>query len=374
METPQWWDDLFVDADLLTAASQQVLTSLVTLPAAGFTPGWFNGPDTGSITFSTVGFNITTQFMPISLALFNTGMIAGGYGTTDGQAPTFQYSNNFNSLVPGSGSVTAYLVATPVTIQQAAVQVTGPPPFHPDYDPTFEPYEAFLTKQDSLELIATLTAPDNLTSLELCRVVLTASETTFTSLDFSHAVRAGALLSRNGEVLSADIQDSIVLPGNPSSQGDLTSGGDLISHGSIQSTGIIEAGTFLTAAEGATGTGNPAIATLLGDFGSSLAAQGYQFLPSGLLIQWGYLPTGNILTNSESEGGLTWYYGYFAADFPISFPTTCLNIHFTPEDDIGHLLFNVSVQSVSKTGFICVPHTTASDGHTISFFYIAIGY
>lgn len=51
-----------------------------------------------------------------------------------------------------------------------------------------------------------------------------------------------------------------------------------------------------------------------GDFGKSLAVNGYQKLPSGLIIQWGQVHLG---TGSSA----------YAADitFPIAFPTACIN-------------------------------------------------
>ena len=53
----------------------------------------------------------------------------------------------------------------------------------------------------------------------------------------------------------------------------------------------------------------------IGQFGSSLAANGYQKLPSGLIIQWG--------------SGSTAADGSIAVTFPIAFPTACVGIHGT---------------------------------------------
>ena len=344
MNTPQWWDDLFVDADLLTAASAQVATNFQTLPQVGYTPGWFNGTDTGNINFSQTGFNVTTTFASFSFALFNTGVLAGAYGTTDGATPTFQYETNFNSLVPGSGSVTAYLVATPLTIQQQPTQVTGPPPFHPDYDPTFEPYEAFLEKQDSLQLIATLTAPDNLTSLELCRVVLTAGNTTFDSLDSSHQIRAGAVLSRNGEVLSADIQDSIVLPGSPSTPGNFTVGGNIVStDGSLSSSasGGVEAGTG-----GVATTGNLQVD------GSGLIEGGAQILGNVTLGTTEEHPIANV-NDGWNVGATGQVSSYSASGAPLQLGTG------TVGTVLGFSYTSGFVGSISTDGAMVIYNTTS---------------
>lgn len=51
-------------------------------------------------------------------------------------------------------------------------------------------------------------------------------------------------------------------------------------------------------------------------FGSSLSANGYQKLPSGLIIQWGYI------SSIGPGGGVT-------VTFPVAFPNACRNINMT---------------------------------------------
>jgi len=78
-----------------------------------------------------------------------------------------------------------------------------------------------------------------------------------------------------------------------------------------------------TAPNPATGTRSTAIATMqkfAEEFVVSLAASGYQKLPSGLIIQWGYVlvPASSTLTVA----------------FPISFPNDCLVVFASKYDSI----------------------------------------
>lgn len=81
-----------------------------------------------------------------------------------------------------------------------------------------------------------------------------------------------------------------------------------------------------------------------GSFGSSLAASGYQKLPSGLIVQWGVCSPGS------------------SATFPIAFPTACRSLAFS--NNAGGFL---SYSALSATYFTCIG-ATAGGGN-----YIAIG-
>lgn len=82
----------------------------------------------------------------------------------------------------------------------------------------------------------------------------------------------------------------------------------------------------------------------------SLAASGYQKLPSELIIQWGF--------SSFTTGGS-------AVTFPIAFPTACLAVLLGNANGTGTV---VSCSSVSQTGFI------ASASSNSSNFWCAIGH
>jgi len=151
-----------------------------------------------AVLFQFNGNLIVTVNAPLPFrVVFGNGIMAKALGTTDGQTTTV-YDVNFASLVPGSGSVTVYLVCQTQTIQQSPVTVIGPPPGHPDYDPSFVPVVAYTEVDDTLNLFATTTAPDNETTFELGRVTLSAGQTSIASIDTSHWVYASSVLDPTG--------------------------------------------------------------------------------------------------------------------------------------------------------------------------------
>src|SRR6185437_5782854 len=99
-----------------------------------------------------------------------------------------------------SGSQTVYCLSQVTTIGENLVTVVGPPPGHPDYDPTFNPFDFYNTRRDSLSITASTTAPNNTTTFELFRVVLNAGQSIITSgqIDTSHWQYASAVLNPTG--------------------------------------------------------------------------------------------------------------------------------------------------------------------------------
>lgn len=92
-------------------------------------------------------------------------------------------------------------------------------------------------------------------------------------------------------------------------------------------------------------------------FGSLLSGNGYQKLPSGLIIQWG--------TSSTSNGAGTW-------TFPIAFPNAALRV-FASQDATGSgsTMYAVGAHAVSQTT-ANIASALASGGDAI--FLLAIGY
>ncbi len=88
------------------------------------------------------------------------------------------------------------------------------------------------------------------------------------------------------------------------------------------------------------------------EFGSSLAANGYQKLPSGLIIQWGnaYIPVNGTTFN-----------------FSIAFPNSCASLVITGMNDIGGVEV-MNPDSIGPSGFV------ASATFAGNYRYIAIGY
>ncbi len=201
MRAPLFNNNEFLDETSFNNAYGLVTDSLVDITGNLHTPGLINA---SALSFSYSGLTITIDAPLPFRALFSDGTLASANGTVDGESSS-SATVDFSSLVPSTGSVTAYLVAVSGSVlQQPSVQ-PGPPVGHPDYSPSFAPYTAYAENQDTIQFQATTTAPDNLNTLFIASTVLSAGQTTITSSSTVGQVRAGAILSRNGEVLAADL-------------------------------------------------------------------------------------------------------------------------------------------------------------------------
>jgi len=102
------------------------------------------------------------------------------------------------------------------------------------------------------------------------------------------------------------------------------------------------------------------ISTLSNGFSASLLSGGYQFLPSGLIMQWGFYSNISITANS-------WY----TVTFPKRFTTSCFNVNITNHDPISAdnhasvLIKAPSVSSVDVSWSTTKPH---------AIYWQAIGY
>lgn len=127
---------------------------------------------------------------------------------------------------------------------------------------------------------------------------------------------------------------------------------------------IIDGGTVWHSGNDGLGSGLDAdlVRGLPADFTSSLIDNGYQKLPSGLIIQWG---TGT----SPSDGG-------FTITFPIAFPNVCLSfngicISGTPE--LYVLTLNGSGPTTTQAPVAVYNDWTAAVSG-VGYYWIAIGY
>ena len=201
MRTPLFNNNEFLSQDQLNAAAGLVSDSFDDIASALHTPGLVGA---SNLSFSYSGLDITVNAPLPFMALFSDGTLASANGTTDGESSS-SATVDFSSLVPSTGSITAYLVATSGSVAQSPTTTVGPPVGHPDYNPSFSPYTAYSEQQDTLIFQATTTEPDNLNTLFIASTVLSAGQTTITTSSTVGQVRAGAILSRNGEVLAADL-------------------------------------------------------------------------------------------------------------------------------------------------------------------------
>lgn len=94
-------------------------------------------------------------------------------------------------------------------------------------------------------------------------------------------------------------------------------------------------------------------------FGSSLAANGYQKLPSGVIIQWG-------LTASISAGSSV------SVTFPIAFPNACLHAYATPATGVTSSTAATPAVSASPSTTGMTVYCWGSIGMTAH--WLAIGY
>ena len=201
MRAPNFDNNQFLDQTALNDSFDLVSDSLEDITSSLHTPGLVGA---SNLSFSYSGLNISVSAPLPFRALFSDGTLASANGTTDGSTSS-SATVDFSSLVPSTGSITAYLVVSSGSVAQEAYSVPGPPVGHPDYNPSFSPYTAYSEQQDTLIFSATTTAPDNTDTLLICSTVLSAGQTTITSSSTVGQVRAGAILSRNGEVLAADL-------------------------------------------------------------------------------------------------------------------------------------------------------------------------
>lgn len=94
--------------------------------------------------------------------------------------------------------------------------------------------------------------------------------------------------------------------------------------------------------------GSAALRAATGDFGASLAASGYQKLPSGLIIQWGISA---VTTTSAS------------VTFPIAFPNYVAHVN-THDQSNSPTRSIFQVTGLTKTGFVATNIGTLTRGST----------
>lgn len=126
----------------------------------------------------------------------------------------------------------------------------------------------------------------------------------------------------------------------------------------------LPSGTLLAAAP-ATGDRTALVATMskfLDEFGSSLAASGYQKLPSGLIIQWGAVPAASM----TAQGSIA------AFTFPIVFPANLVAMSLSMNQTVtGTNTYSLVSRTTSGASLFCNSYASTPNA---SGTYIAIGY
>lgn len=105
------------------------------------------------------------------------------------------------------------------------------------------------------------------------------------------------------------------------------------------------------------------LASAFGGSNQSLAASGYQKLPSGLIVQWG------IYTATGSTSG--------TISMPLTFPNVCAGVFTTPDGTNGGL-YGIAVYSRGASSFSFrrrnITVSNVADDTSIAFVWFAIGY
>ena len=196
MQTPAFVDGQFVDGTLLNGAVAQLMTNFELIGSELHTPGLLS-PSSLTVTASG-GLAVTVSAPSPFGVLFGTGLVANANGVVSG-AISSTYVVNFTSLVPGSGSVTAYILASYGQIGEQLTQVVGPPEGHPDYNPTFAPFQWYLEDLDTLAISASTTPPDNVTTFALAQLPLSVGQSNITQGSISYNwTYASAVLNPTG--------------------------------------------------------------------------------------------------------------------------------------------------------------------------------
>ena len=252
MEIPQISSFQFLDETAFNDAVLTLFDNNTLMGSVLFSPGLVNP---AGMEVSTNGLQVTVTLPSPIAALFSNGVLALAHGTVS-NADTDSYQVDFTSLVPATGSVTAYVTASLTTIDQNPFTITGPPVGHPDYDPTFSPFQAQATAQYSLALAATTTAPDNQTVMELGRFTLSAGQTTLPAIDTSYQVQAGinalaSLALKNGAFETLTVSDTAAIGSSSPVPATITTEGNAsltaqqtVTPASVSTNSVI-AGTYM---------------------------------------------------------------------------------------------------------------------------------
>ena len=185
---------------------------------------------------------------------------------------------------------------------------------------------------------------------------------------------SGQVLQSNGAAAPSWANQSSITAGNVSGVVAVANGGTgqstaagafnaIKQDATTSATGVVELATNAELQAGTDATRAVTPAALFSALDRSLGGNGYQKLPGGLIIQWGF-------GNGSTSGGV-------AVSFPISFPTNCAAVTVTHGNN-GSSLGSAKTYNIGLGGFSVAIST--DDGSLVksylsdSFRWIAIGY
>jgi len=216
MNTPNFTDPQFIDANGvggLNAAFANVTNAIADLSVASFGPGVLN---TSAVGMTVSGNSMVLTFGASWGVVTSGGIIARAHGTLTNQ-DTQTYTVSFTSLIPATGSVTAYAVVSPTTIFQSPVSLPGPPQGHPSYNPNYVPTIGYTQLVYSVTAAATLSPPDNVNTFEVFRTTLTAGQSSISNSStfyryFAPPTNQMPIALATGGVLSVAMTQNMVVP------------------------------------------------------------------------------------------------------------------------------------------------------------------
>lgn len=396
---PNFQDPQFLDASApggLNPAMTLITSSFGAMGSGAWAAPGLIAPDAMAVTFSGMTANVS---LPSPWGLITSGGIrVHAHGTQTGQ-DTQAYTVNFTSLVPGTGTVTAYLAATVTSIQQTPFPVPGPPPGQPAYSPTYVPAVGYASNTYTVALSAVTGGVDNISTFELFRTTLTAGQVSLSSVNPVGQVRAPlrrawppSYQTSGGTLTPAQAQQVIyplaggltfTLPfasgstglafgfvnavtGNctvAASSGDQIHVLGLMGTSSRTNVAIPPGGSIVLWGDGPTNAWR-----MIGgdvDFSpQSLATNGFRFFPNGLVAMWG-------------ATGLTAYtvgQNQFTISLPTSFPTLPLWSIANWGGNAPPLSGSISSTPSGSTVNVTISAITGQVGLNFGVTWFALGY
>ena len=190
MKIPTFSDPQFLDASAqggLNPAFGTVSGAIASMGNAVWDSPGLIAPEAMTVGFA--GMTATIGLPSPWGLVASSGIVVKAHGTQTA-LDTQTYTVSFASLVPGSGSVTAFLAATITQIQQNPFPIPGPPPGHPAYNPNFTPTIGYAAGVYSVALSAVTGGIDNVNTFELFRTTLTAGQVTLSTYNTLGQFRA----------------------------------------------------------------------------------------------------------------------------------------------------------------------------------------